>query len=43
MALGASAYLVKPFPPETLIELAKKVTAPGANVAPQMVTPVKKS
>ena len=43
MALGASAYLVKSFPPETLIELAKKVTAPGANVAPQMVTPVKKS
>jgi len=43
LALGATPYLVKPFPPATLIELAKKVTAPGANVAPQMVTPVKKS
>ncbi len=43
MQLGASAYLVKPFPPETLIELAKQVTAPGANIAPQMVSQVKKS
>jgi two-component system chemotaxis response regulator CheY len=42
MQLGASAYLVKPFLPEALVELAKTVTAPGANVAPQMVVKAKK-
>lgn len=42
MHLGASAYLVKPFPSETLVEMAKKVMEPGANVAPHMVAQVKK-
>jgi two-component system chemotaxis response regulator CheY len=37
MALGATAYLVKPFQPEVLLELASKVLQPGVNVAPQMV------
>lgn len=37
MHLGASAYLVKPFQPEALVKLAKEVTTPGFNVAPQMV------
>jgi two-component system chemotaxis response regulator CheY len=37
MQLGASAYLVKPFTPEALLTLARKVMAPGANIAPQMV------
>lgn len=38
MALGASAYLVKPFQPETLLALARQVTAPDFHVgkaAPQ--------
>ena len=42
MSLGASAYLVKPFKPEALIELARKVMAPGANIAPMMATPAAK-
>ena len=42
MHLGASAYLVKPFPSETLVEMAKKVMEPGANVAPHLVAQVKK-
>jgi two-component system chemotaxis response regulator CheY len=42
MQLGASAYLVKPFLPEALVELAQTVTAPGADVAPQMVVKAKK-
>ena len=36
MSLGASAYLVKPFKPEALLELARQVMAPGANIAPMM-------
>jgi len=43
MALGASAYLVKPFQPEALLALAQQVTAPGFNVAPQMAAPKKKA
>ena len=42
MSLGASAYLVKPFKPEALLELARKVMAPGANIAPLMVSPAPK-
>lgn len=42
MSLGASAYLVKPFKPEALLELARKVMAPGANIAPMMATPAAK-
>lgn len=42
MSLGASAYLVKPFKPEALLELARKVMAPGANIAPMMVQPAPK-
>lgn len=36
MALGATAYLVKPFQPEVLLELASRILQPGVNVAPQM-------
>lgn len=36
MALGATAYLVKPFQPEVLLELADKIMQPGYNVTPQM-------
>jgi two-component system chemotaxis response regulator CheY len=36
MALGATAYLVKPFQPEVLLELASRILQPGFNVAPQM-------
>lgn len=42
MGLGASAYLVKPFKPEALLELARKVMAPGANIAPLMTQPTPK-
>lgn len=42
MSLGASAYLVKPFKPEALLELARKVMAPGANIAPMMAPPAPK-
>ena len=42
MGLGASAYLVKPFKPEALLELARKVMAPGANIAPLMTQPAPK-
>lgn len=42
MSLGASAYLVKPFKPEALLELARKVMAPGANIAPMMAPPAAK-
>ena len=42
MHLGASAYLVKPFKPEALLELARKVMAPGANIAPLMTQPAPK-
>lgn len=37
MKLGASAYLVKPFKPDELVALARRVMAPDANVAPEMV------
>jgi two-component system chemotaxis response regulator CheY len=39
MQLGATAYLVKPFKPEDLIGLVRRVLEKGINVAPQMVTP----
>lgn len=42
MHLGASAYLVKPFKPEDLLSLARKLLAPGANIAPMMVAPAAK-
>jgi two-component system chemotaxis response regulator CheY len=42
MGLGASAYLVKPFKPEALLELARKVMAPGANIAPMRAPPAPK-
>lgn len=42
MHLGASAYLVKPFTPEALLTLARKVMAPGANIAPLMAPPAPK-
>lgn len=42
MHLGASAYLVKPFTPEALLTLARKIMAPGANIAPHMVPPAPK-
>lgn len=42
MHLGASAYLVKPFKPEELLSLARKLMAPGANIAPMMVPPAPK-
>ena len=42
MHLGASAYLVKPFKPEELLSLARKLLAPGANIAPMMVAPAPK-
>ena len=42
MCLGASAYLVKPFKPEALLALARKVMAPGANIAPLMAPPAPK-
>ncbi len=42
MHLGASAYLVKPFKPEDLLSLARKLLAPGANIAPMMVAPAPK-
>jgi hypothetical protein len=42
MHLGASAYLVKPFPPETLIELAKQSWRLGPTSRRMMVAPVKK-
>jgi two-component system chemotaxis response regulator CheY len=37
MQLGASAYLVKPFQPDALLNLARTVMAPGADIAPLMV------
>lgn len=42
MQLGATAYLVKPFKPEELIALVRRVLEKGINVAPQMTTPVPK-
>ena len=42
MHLGASAYLVKPFKPDELLALARKLLAPGANIAPMMVPPAPK-
>jgi two-component system chemotaxis response regulator CheY len=42
MQLGATAYLVKPFKPEDLIALVRRVLEKGINVAPQMVTPAPK-
>jgi two-component system chemotaxis response regulator CheY len=39
MQLGATAYLVKPFKPEDLIGLVRRVLEKGINVAPQMITP----
>jgi two-component system chemotaxis response regulator CheY len=42
MQLGATAYLVKPFKPEDLIGLVRRVLEKGINVAPQMTTPAPK-
>ena len=42
MQLGATAYLVKPFKPEELVALVRRVLEKGVNVAPQMTTPVPK-